>query len=144
MLNSMILSGIGLIVFIVILISAGKKYKAENGGYATMGELVKTFALVLIIGLLISSLFQFAYTMTMSEEKKDNFIETMVESQTSMMGSLIPEEQLGEMEDQLYEQLSGMFNPSTIIMNLLIGAIFSVLISLIPAAIMKKTRQEFT
>ncbi len=143
MLGTMMLSIIGIVVFILILVSAGKAYKAQNGGYATMGELVKTFSLILIIGLLINAMFQFVYTMTMSEEKKDTFIETMVENQTNMVSGIIPEEQIGEMEDQMYEQLSGMFNPSTILMNLLIGAIFSILISLIPAAIMKNNREEF-
>ena len=143
-LGTMALSGIGLVAFILILISAGKKHKAENGGFASMGELVKTFSLILIIGLIISTMFQFVYTMTMSEEKKEAFAETMVEKQSAMMAKILPEEQLGDFEDAIYEQANAMFNPSAILIGLLTGAVFSVIISLIPAAIMKKTRPEYT
>lgn len=134
---------LGLVIFIVVLVLAGKQYKAENGGYASMGELVKTFALVLLVGLLVSSLFQLAYTMTMSEEKKDSIVENIVEGQTSMLANMIPEEQLSETQDAMYEQAYGMFNPSTVLLGVFFGFIVYIIIALIPAAIMKKNR-EFT
>jgi len=137
MLGTMTIGIAGILIFILVLVSAGRRYKAENGGYATMGDLVKTFAMVLLIGMLLSVLFQMVYTMTMGEEKKEALIESMVDSQTEMMAKIMPEDQLGELEDQFYESASTMFDPGKLIMGVLFGSFFYILVSLIPAAIMK-------
>lgn len=136
--------GISIVLFIVILVLAGKRFKKENDGYATMGELFKTFALVLIIGIIISALFQFVYTMSMSEEKKEEIVETIVEGQTSLYEGIIPEADLAELEDKLYEDSSAMFDPVTMLISVIIGSLLYLVLALIPAAIMKKTRPEYS
>lgn len=142
MIGSGLLSIISLAVFILVLISAGRKYKANHDGYASMGDLVKTFALVLILGLVMSTIFSFAYTMMMSEDKKEAFVENIVEAQMETMAKFIPEDALEEQEENLYNSTSRIFEPTGILMNLLMGALFAILISLIPAAIMKKNPQQ--
>ena len=107
-----------------------------------MEDPVKTFALVLMIGLVLSANFSFAYTTMMGEEKKEDFIENMVEGQIETYAKILPEDALEDMEENLYNSISGIFTPSGILMNLLIGGLFSILISLIPAAIMKRNPQQ--
>lgn len=142
MIGTMLMTILTLVGFIAVLISAARKYKANHDGYASMGDLVKTFALVLMIGLVLSTIFSFAYTSMMGEEKKEAFIENMIEGQVETYAKYMPEEAIDDLEEQMYEQMSGMFEPSGILMNLLMGALFSILISLIPAAIMKKNPQQ--
>jgi len=131
-----LMSILPMIIFIIVLISTGKKYKANHDGFASMGDLVKTFAAVLIIGLLMSTIFQLAYTTMVGEEKKEAFIENMIEGQMETYGKFLPEEGLEDMEEQMYNQISGMFEPSGILMGLLLGG------SLIPAAIMKRNPEQ--
>lgn len=146
--NGIILSGLlffllGVVALFLVLILAGNKYKANHDGYASMGDLVKSFALIIFIGVTLSTIFSFAYTTMMSEEKKEAYLEKTIEGQIETYSRILDEDALEEMEEQLYDKMSSsIFEPSGVLLGFLISALLYTLLSLIPAAIMKNNPQQ--
>jgi len=131
---------IGFPLMIILIISAGRKYKAANGGYATFGNLLMLFMGFLVFASILSALISFTHGQLISEETKETIIENVTESSTSLFGGFMPDELMTEMEDQMEEQTSAMFAPATLLMTILSSIFGSLIIGAIAAAIMKKSR----
>jgi len=129
------LIGFPLLIFIVI--KSGREYRTLNGGTASFIQLLKLITGILLFGMLISTLFTFAYTSFMSDDSKQALIEKLVEAQVSMVSKVLPEDQVLDMEDVFRAETKNIFEPFTFLKNLVGGLFGSVIIALIPAALMR-------
>ena len=125
----------------VFLISAliAINTKKENGGYASFGNLVKIYAIAIGIASVMGALASVIQLSIMDDTQKEEISERAIDSMNKVYSDLgFNAEQLSMMEDELEDKMSEAFNPSTEVLNYIMNFIFYVLISLIPAAIMKK------
>lgn len=128
----------GLVLLIFVVVKSGRQYKTENGGYASFIQLLKLFMGIFLFGIIISSLFSFLYTSFIGEESKQALIDKMVDTQVNTVSKFLPEDQVMDMEDLFRSQTAKIFEPITLLKNIVSGFFGSMLISLIPAAIMRK------
>jgi len=130
-------SGIlGLILTIAFLVLGIKKYKADNGGFLAFGQAVK-----IGIGVaMISAIINIVYLLLLTNVLEPDFAINTIEAQKIMMADSFGMTE-GQIEEATKNSLDN-FNLSllggVLIMNLFIGGI----ISLIAAAIMKKSEEE--
>ena len=137
--NMWINSLLGLVLLIFVVVKSGRQYRTENGGYASFIQLLKLFTGIFIVGIIISSLFSFLYTSLISEESKQALIDKLVDTQVNTVSKFLPEDQVMDMEDLFRSETAKIFEPITLLKNLVSGLFGSMLISLIPAAIMRKS-----
>lgn len=135
-----VLFGIPFMIFIII--AAGRKYKAINGGYATFGELVKVLMGVFIFASLISLTAMLLHGQFLSEEAKQTIIDNSIESQLSILERFVPDDLMSDLEDQIEVESQSLFDIVTLLKGFLFGIFGSLLVALISAAIMKKRRPE--
>lgn len=125
------------IVLICVLIA--RNVKKDNNGYASFGTLVKSFTIAIAIATIISLIASVTQISLLDNIQKEAIIDKTIEAQIEMYSGFgLSNEQLAEMEDSLEEKMVDVFKPSTYILNGLAQLIFYILISLIPAAILKK------
>ena len=130
-------SGIlGLILTIAFLVLGIKKYKADNGGFLAFGQAVK-----IGIGVaMISAIINIVYLLLLTNVLEPDFAINTIKAQKIMMADSFGMTE-GQIEEATKNSLDN-FNLSllggVLIMNLFIGGI----ISLIAAAIMKKSEEE--
>jgi protein-S-isoprenylcysteine O-methyltransferase Ste14 len=134
-LPSIISFGGVILISILIAINARK----ENDGYASFGTLVKYYVIALGIASIMSIISGTVQLSIMDDSQKEEIIERSIEKVIDMYSGLgFNTQQISEMEDILEEKINTSFKPSTIVMNVIYQFIFYVLITFIPAAIMKK------
>ena len=124
---------------LVMLVLSGLEYRKAQEGYASFGELIKLYVGVILVALLVSTIFSLIYMSILDEETKAALSNQIMENTLAMYeGMGIPQDQLDAMSDELEKQFQDMFSPGTLIQGLLINLIIYFIISLIPAAILKK------
>jgi len=138
-------SGLGLALLSIIVFAAlgDLEFRRNNEGSAYFGELVKVNFGIILIGTVLSLLIGFVENSMITEEQKAEIAERMKEE---MMGTFewmgLPEEQLDEMEEEMEEQfaeeMENRFKPSKIIMSAMGNMIFMLILSMIPAAIIRR------
>lgn len=137
----MMLNGLASIpLLIIIMILAGKKYKADHDGYASFGDMFKLLMGVFVMASFISLVIMFIHAQLLSAESKETIIENTIEAQTSLFEQFMPEEVLTQMEDQMEIQSESMFEPMTLLMTFFTSLFGSLFFALIGSAIMKKNR----
>ena len=130
-------SGIlGLVLMIAFIVLGIKKYKADNGGFLSFGQGVK-----IGIGVaMISAIINIVYLLLLTNVLEPDFAVNTVEAQKIMLADSFGMTE-GQIEEATKKSLDN-FNLSllggVLIMNLFIGGI----ISLIAAAIMKKSEED--
>ena len=130
-------SGIlGLVLMIAFIVLGIKKYKADNGGFLSFGQGVK-----IGIGVaMISAIINIVYLLLLTNVLEPDFAVNTVEAQKIMLADSFGMTE-GQIEEATKNSLDN-FNLSllggVLIMNLFIGGI----ISLIAAAIMKKSEED--
>tara|TARA_B100000497_G_C7562633_1_gene339342 strand:+ start:225 stop:725 length:501 start_codon:yes stop_codon:yes gene_type:complete len=142
-LNSMISTTISMVVtfgaLLVVLVMAGLAYRKSQEGFASFGELIKLYGGIIIMAILMSTIFSLIYMSTLDEATKSAISEKMMDNAMSMYESMgVPQDQMDIMSDELEKQFENMFSPSTLIQGALINFLMYFIISLIPAAILKK------
>jgi len=123
------------VLFICILIAIN--LKKENGGYVSFGNLVKHYAIVISIASSINMVINIVQTSMMDEDQKEAIIENSIESTMEIYSGFgMTEEQLSNIDVE--KNIEDIFKPSRLILNGVMAILFYILISMIPAAIMKK------
>lgn len=141
-----ITTGINLVCLFVGFWFAGQDYKKGNDGYAAFGELVKVFFLTLMFAMVWSTLFNFVMYSFISDERKENIVENMIQSQLSTYSSmgLMDEASLMQREEKLRDDFTvdKMFGLG----NLLVGSVMMLFMylvfALIGAGVFKKVRRN--
>ncbi len=129
--------------FIVLLILAGIEYKKKNEGFAAFGELLKLFFGVVCVGVVIALVGQLIYSGILSDESKERMVQNQIDTTISMYESMgMDEDTLLDMEEKLVEKLDSLFKPTTYLLGSLLSVLMLTVISLIPAAILKKPRKD--
>ena len=124
---------------IVLTVLSGLAYRKSQEGFASFGELIKLFAGVIFLGILLSTVFTMIYVSTLDEATKADISERMLENALGMYESMgMPQDQIDAMSDQLEKQFDNIFSIGTLIQGVLINVVVYFIISLIPAAIIKK------
>ena len=124
---------------ILICILVALNVKKENGGYASFGNLIKHFVITISIATIIGSIFGIIQLSIMDESQKEAIVERTIDTMIDMYSNLgLNEKQLSDMEDALEKKMSDIFSPSTLFLDAITQFFLYILISLIPAAIMKK------
>ena len=143
--------GIGGIVFnilfaipfmIFIIVMSGRKYKAHKGGYATFVELLQVLMGVFVLASFISVVIMLVHGQLLSAEAKQTIIDNSIESQLSMFERFVPDDLMTEMEDQIEAGTQNLFDVGNLLKSFVFGIFGSLIVALISAAIMKKTRPE--
>jgi len=128
-----------LVGVILVCILIARNLKKDNGGYASFGSLVKYFAIAISIATLIGTISSVIQLSLLGETQKEAIIDRSIEASLNMYSKMgFSNEQLANMEDGLEENMSGALKPSAFLFNAFAQLFFYVLISLIPAAILKK------
>lgn len=146
--GSGIAMGIGLIMAIGAVVLAMKEVRTEQEGYLGFGEAMKVGLGVFVLGVLISSLFQWVLfnfiDTSLIEASKEYAIES-VRSMSEKMGDMMnmSEEQMEEMVAKTEEEMANMGNPmslGSVVQTWLLASLIGGLpLNLILAAIMKKS-----
>ena len=127
---------------IFIIVVAGRKYKAGNGGYATFGELVQLLMGVFVLASFTSLVVMLVHGQFLSAELKQTIIDNSIENQLAIFEMFVPDELMVELEDQIDVQQQSLFDVRTTLKGFLYGIFGSLFIALISAAIMKKAKPE--
>lgn len=128
-----------LALLIVLLVVAAIQYKKSNEGFASFGELLRLFFVITFIGTLLGMLLSYIYMSTMSEETMSAMLDRIIETQMNMYESVgMDEATLSKMSDELENKRDELFTPSTMAIGSIMNMFLYFLVSLVPAAIMKK------
>jgi hypothetical protein len=132
------LLGLLLIVAMVLIPILGVREHRNNqlGNLISFGRAFLVAMLILAVGMLISTIFNYVYTNFINP----SYVDTLKEGMTEMLEKYnVPEAQLEESLKQIEEMKTPMGNLKGLAKNLAGGAV----ISLIIAAIMKRNRPIF-
>ncbi len=136
---------LSLLVLGVIFWMVGKEYKRSNNGFATLGELIKTYFVILVIGGAISMVSTMIQVNVISDETKESIVERQIQSQLDMYSSLgFDEVKIIEQEEILRESFTfeSVFGFSSIVLSFVLGLFGFLIFALIGAAIFKKVPKE--
>lgn len=130
---SFIYTAIGFLILIGVITMAIKAYKAENGGFLSLGEALKVGIGVAVIGGIISAIWSFVLMNFIEPE----FMSQMMETQREQMAEANPNMTESQMEAAM--EMGANFSSPWLIMAIsLIGNLFfGLLISLVAGLIMK-------
>ena len=132
----------GIAIPIVFGVLAGIKQKKNNGGYLSYGEALKTIFLACVIGTLISTLFSYVLFNFIDIPFRQALAQEQAVVQEKMMRSFGVSD--STIEKTVQDTLNGnAYSIGKILMTYVFGLIFWFIISLILAAIVKKSKPEF-
>lgn len=128
-----------LALLIVLLVVAAIQYKKNNEGFASFGELLRLFFVITFIGTILGMLLSYIYMNTMSDEAMSAMLDRIIETQMNMYESMgMDEATLSKMSDELENKRDELYTPSTMAIGSIMNMFLYFLVSLIPAAILKK------
>jgi len=132
----------GFCIPVVFAVIGGVKQKKANGGYLSFSEALKTVFLVFVIGTLISTLFNYLLFNIIDVPFRQALAQETAVIQEKMMRRFgAPESSI---EKSVADTLSGnSYSISKILLSYAFGLILWFLLSLIIAAIVKKSKPEF-
>lgn len=136
---------LGMVVLFLLLWQAGKEYKVQHQGFATFGELLKLFFLIISIGMIISLLLTSVWANIISDDQKSEIVARIVDSTMGMTKMITSDEaMLAQMQEDLEEEMTieKVFGFKAIITNLFSALFGSIIFALIAAAIFKKVPKE--
>lgn len=130
------------LIVIVIAVLAGVKQKKLNGGYLTFGEALKTVFTVFALTFLVQSLFSYVLMNFIDTSFRDSLTAATLEKTSEFM------RRFGATESQIEETLQNASKKDSYSLpNILLGygiwCIVFFLISLVIAAIIKKSKPAF-
>lgn len=112
-------------------------FRKTNGGYSEFRENFKIMGFIMLIGVVLSGIFQQGYMVILSEEKiqelKDRMVDAQIASYESMGLTVSPEQ-----EEQLIDQVEASFSLKGFLMGLPIMLLVYGVIGFILCLIMRK------
>lgn len=136
---------LGMVVLFLLLWQAGKEYKVQHQGFATFGELLKLFFLIISIGMILSVLSTAVYNNIISDDQKSEILTRVVDSAMGMTKMFTSDEaMLAEAREKAEEDMTieKFFSLKSTITNLFSGIFSAIIFALIAAAIFKKVPKE--
>lgn len=131
------LSWISFIILVAAIVLAMREFKRQNSGYMSYGQGLGIGTLVSVVSSILGGIFTYIYV---------KFVDTgYIEKMRSMqIADMEAREMNDEQIDQAMSMSEKMMTPEMIVVFAIIGGlVFGFILSLIIAAIMKKTRPEF-
>lgn len=124
----------------VLLFFASKAVKKHRTGTATFGQLINAFVPILVIGIVLSTLFNALFVRVISEERRSKLVDSAVTRQSEINRFMGMDESriAAEEEDFQVKFRDQLSDPVKMLVSSLVGFLFMFVISLIPAAIFKK------
>lgn len=139
LINSWILYLNVLISLIIVYVLIARNVKKENGGYASFGSLVKHFTIAIIIATTIGVVANIIQVSLLDSTQKETIINRSIETTIDIYSKMgFNDEQLATLEDTLEKKMSDVLKPGNQILSAFYQFLFYFLVSLIPAAILKK------
>ena len=133
--NDPISTILSLVITIVFIVLATKKYKESNGGFMSWGQGVKVGMGVIFISMIITILYLFVFTNYIEPDFKNQVIEA---SQQKWIDAGMSEEQM-EMSKEMTDKY---FNLSMFGGIAVMSLFFGFVVSAITSAIMKKSQED--
>lgn len=131
-----IYSVIGFIIFAVLVSLGIKAFKAENGGFLSLGEALKVGIGIALIGGIITAI----WSLVLMEVLEPDYMEQMAQIQREQMIENFPDMTEQQM-DQASEMSASFQSPwVTIPISLVINLFLGLIISLIAGLIMRQKR----
>ncbi|QMU64717.1 MAG: DUF4199 family protein [Flavobacteriaceae bacterium] len=127
---------IGLVVMIVFIVLATKKFKKDNNGFMSWGQGVKVGVGTVVIGVIIAVIYQQIFINFIEPD----FMNQMAEkTQESLLDAGLTEEQI----ESRMEMQKKFQNPLiSIPLGIVVGAFAGFIFSAITSAIMKKSEED--
>jgi len=134
--------GIGFVLSIIVLIISIYAYRRTNNGYSSFKDIFKLTMGVGLLAALVSTIFNLAYTQTLSEEQKQAMVTGFVDSQMDMYEGLGIDPPPG-IEEQLEEQMQGAFDLKSLLINIPSSIFSQLIISVILGLIFKREPDKY-
>ncbi|KAF2518501.1 DUF4199 domain-containing protein [Flavobacterium salilacus subsp. salilacus] len=136
---------IGILSFfisLIIAIIAVVKSKKALGGYISFKEAFTVYFIVMVVGSAIGSIFMYILFNLIDPASKDIIMEAVIEKTVAMMQSLgSPTGDIKTTVEQI--ETTDNFSIASQIKSFIWGLVFYIIIGLIVAAAMKKSKPEF-
>lgn len=133
---------IGLAIMIFFMVAAGREEKANNEGYMSYAEALKTTFIVFLIGSFISTVFQYVLFTYIDPSLVDLLRDTSIETAQSVAKLFGADENaLEQVREQAMEQEYSM-TISKSLFNWVTGLIFGLIIALIVSIFIKKKAEN--
>ncbi len=126
----------GLVIFIVLTVLAHREFKKKGDGYMSYGQGLGIGTLIALVSSVLGSIFFYFYMTSINK----SYISTLLKLQRE---KLEESGKYGSELEQMMEATEKFMQPVTmVIMALVVGFLFSFIVSLILAAITQKKRPE--
>lgn len=134
---------VALVMTVIFMVMAAKAERADNEGFLSYGEALKTTFFVFVIGSLISTIFSYILYNIIDPSLIDLMKESAVETATKMAEFFgAPEDQLDQIREEVMNQDMSM-GVGRMILQWVYSLIFGFIVSLIVSAVVKKNAPSY-
>ena len=130
---------VAIILTVVFMVMAARAERADNEGFLSYGEALKTTFLVFVVGSLLSTIFSYSLYNYIDPSLVDQMKEAALETSVKMAEFFgAPEDQLDQIREEIMNQDMSM-GVGRMILQWVYSLIFGFICSLIVSAFVKKS-----